>query len=111
MKVEITRHGAIAAMTIDGRLSSAVADAFEDRLRGVLDDGAAQVVIDMSALTFISSSGLRALIVAAKRLSEGGGRIHLFGLGAPIREVFEVSGLLRIFPVHATRDEAMGAAD
>ncbi|CAA7625909.1 STAS domain-containing protein [Magnetospirillum sp. UT-4] len=109
MELQIDRQGRIAVVTVAGRLSSAVADAFDESLQRALDDGAAEVLVDMSHLTFIASTGLRALILAAKRLNPEGGRVHLFGMDEPVRDVFQVSGLMRVFPVYATRAEAEAA--
>ena len=111
MNFSASRQGSIVVVSVSGRLSSAVADSFQDQLMAALDGGTAALVVDFSALSFIASTGLRALIVAAKRGRAEGFHIHLCGMNDSIREVFEVSGLLRIFLVHPTLDEGLAAGE
>ena len=110
MKFTATRQGNIAVVTTSGRLSSAVAESFQDQLMAVLDGNPAALVVDFSELTFITSSGLRALIIAAKRGRKDGYLVHICAMTESIHEVFAVSGLLRIFLVHASLDEGLAAA-
>lgn len=109
MKIAIDRQGGTVIVTVSGRLSSAVADLFQERLMAGLDNGPTAVVIDFSELKFITSAGLRALIVAAKRARSDGYHIYLCGMTDAIREVFEVSGLLRIFIVHPSLEAGLAA--
>jgi len=109
MKFSTSREGDIAVITVAGRLSSAVAESFQTRLMAVLDENPKGVVVEVSELEFIASNGLRALILAAKRGHAGGYRVHLCGMRWQIREIFSVSGLLRIFPHHASLAEGLEA--
>ena len=70
-------------------------------LQGVLDDGARHVVLDFHEVTFIDSSGLGVLVGALKRLNEGGddGTLEVRGMTAPVRKVFEITGLTEIFAI------------
>jgi len=110
MKIAVSHQGAIAVVTVSGRLSSAVADSFQERLLALLEEKPAAVVMDFAELSFITSSGLRALILAAKRGRHDGYHIHLCGMTENIHEVFEVSGLLRIFLIHPSLEEGLAAA-
>lgn len=109
MKIAVARQEGVAIVAVGGRLSSAVADTFQERLMTELDDTPRALVVDFAELKFITSSGLRALIVAAKRANTDGYKIHLCGMAEAIHEVFDVSGLLRIFVVHPSLSEAMAA--
>jgi anti-anti-sigma factor len=111
MKLAIARQGGTVIVTVSGRLSSAVADQFQDQLMAELDRTPAALVVDFSDLRFITSTGLRTLIVAAKRAHGEGYRIHLCGMSETIFEVFEVSGLLRIFTVHPSLEAGLAAVD
>jgi len=65
------------------------------------------VVVDFTALDYISSAGLRVLLGTAKRLSGAGGAQHLCGLTETVREVFQISGFSTILAVFATEAEAL----
>ncbi|MDO8607315.1 MAG: STAS domain-containing protein [Phaeospirillum sp.] len=109
MKIAIDRQEGTAVVTVSGRLSSAEADLFQQQLMAGLDDKPTAVVVDFSELKFITSAGLRVLILAAKRARSDGYYIYLCGMIATIREVFEVSGLLRIFIVHPSLEAGLAA--
>ncbi len=91
-----------------GRLDSLSCREFESRLLAALDQCGA-VVIDCTALDYISSAGLRALLVAAKRNRTRGGRLALTMLRDSIREVFDISGFTTIFAIHPTVAAAVAA--
>ena len=63
-------------------------------------------MIDGGTLDYISSTGLRVLLVAAKRLKAVEGKIVLSSLKPHILEVFEIAGFKSIFPIYATADQA-----
>lgn len=92
-----------------GRVDSGTASAFEQKLVQSVGSGPASVVVDMAQLVYISSAGLRALLVAAKRAKPAGSRIVLSSMASSIREVFDMSGFSTLFEIHATADDAVAA--
>lgn len=64
--------------------------------------------MDLEQLAYISSAGLRVVLMAAKRARRSGGRLLLCCLSPAVRELFEISGFLKILDVCADRDEARG---
>ncbi len=101
MEINEQPQGDIIILEPVGRLDSLSCREFEARLLAALDRSGA-VVVDCTALDYISSAGLRALLVAAKRNRSGGGRLALATLRDSIREVFEISGFRAIFTIHST---------
>ena len=89
----------VLVLSPEGRLDSNTAEAFEQRVLGRIDDGEVRLVIDLSALEYISSAGLRVLLMAAKRIKSENGGMALCGLKEAIREVFEISGFLTILNI------------
>jgi anti-sigma B factor antagonist len=74
-----------------------------------IEQGMRLIVIDMTDSPYIASSGLRALLKAAKAVKPDNGLITLCGLNDVVREVLKVSGLLRIFSEYPTAKEAVAA--
>ena len=72
-----------------------------------MDGGAKNLVLDFAALDYISSAGLRMVLVVAKRLKGEGGQLVLSGMQPHVREVFDISGFLAILNVEPTRAEAL----
>jgi len=89
----------ILLVSLSGRLDGANAAAAEQDLLGQVEAGPKRVVIDMTDLDYISSAGLRVVLLVAKRLRKTEGALSLCGMKEHIREVFEVSGFLTIFTV------------
>lgn len=92
-----------------GRIDSNTAPRFEQEVLGRIDGGQSRLVLDFSDLDYISSAGLRVVLMAAKRIKPLKGALALCGMGESIREVFEISGFLTILTVCADRDEALAA--
>jgi anti-sigma B factor antagonist len=70
-------------------------------------DGGNGVVVDFAGLTYISSAGLRILLIAAKRSKASGVPLALANLAPAILEVFEVSGFAKLFKIAGDRDAAL----
>lgn len=91
-----------------GRLDSLTCREFETRLLAALNGNGA-VVVDCTKLDYISSAGLRVLLVAAKQNRATGGRLALAALRDNLREVFDISGFSAIFAIHPTVAAAVAA--
>ncbi len=107
MSIDITVEPLPGAtlVAVAGRLDSATSDAFEKTLLGLYEQPAARVLLDCGALAYVSSAGLRVVLMAAKRARQGQGRLVLCGLSPNVREVFEISGFVKILDIAADRAE------
>ncbi len=90
-----------------GRLDSTTGPALESELVAIIDGGSSRLLLDFSELLYISSAGLRVVLLAAKRLKASNGRLALCSLNAQIAEVFKISGFDAIIDIHASPDSAM----
>lgn len=107
MEVERTEIGGVTVLMPIGRLDSAESLSFEDKLMGILDDGASQILVDGDSLDYISSAGLSVLLMGAKRLRASGGRIALCGLNDHVTQVFTVSRFDALFDIFPDRNAAL----
>ncbi len=107
MKLETSYSGATAVAVLEGRVDSANAKEFDEQLGAVIDQGASNLVVDCGGLNYISSAGLRVLLIAIRKTNEAGGGLALCAVPDHIREVLEVSGFVRLTKVFATADEAV----
>ena len=82
--------------------------AFKDRLLPVLE-GHQNVLLDMSGLTFVDSSGLGALLSCLRTVNNKNGQLKLFAMAKPVQALFELVRMHRIFSIYNTRDEALAA--
>ena len=93
-----------------GRIDHASADAFEAALRPFLAQcraGTAALVLDLHRLEYISSVGLRVLMMAARQVGTQAGRMVLTGLTPLVREVFEISRFDLVFEIYGDLDSAL----
>jgi anti-sigma B factor antagonist len=102
---DIGEQAKLIALT--GEIDLYNAPEFKKRLSDIIDKGTKEVVIDLSEATFIDSTTLGVLVGAVKKLRTQGGRLSLICSNHHITSVFNITGLDRVFPIFATRDEAV----
>ncbi len=68
-----------------------------------------KIVLDMGSLNFVDSSGIGAIISCLRKLNAKGGDLKLCGLSKPVRSLFELVRMHRIFDIFETSDEAVAA--
>ncbi|HEX2346092.1 MAG TPA: STAS domain-containing protein [Gaiellaceae bacterium] len=102
------RAGA-AVLALHGDADLHSADELRARLGAVIEAGASLLVVDLSRVTFIDSMALGILLEALKRLRARGGVLRIVGPRPDVRRIFEITLLDRIFPLDATRSEALAA--
>jgi anti-sigma B factor antagonist len=107
MEMTIEKVGEVAVVELRGEQldASNVAD-FKRDIAPVLE-GNSRVVFDLSQLRFVDSSGLGAILSCLRRLNGAGGELKLCGLAKPVRALFELVRMHKIFDIYATRDEAV----
>ena len=94
----------------EAELDLATAPGLHDELERHIAEGHRGVLVDMSETTFMDSSGLRALLIARRRMEEEGGTLLLSGCGAQVLRVLEATGLRDRFRIFGSRDEALAGA-
>jgi anti-anti-sigma factor len=94
---------------VTGRMDAVTAPDFDAACGAWIDQGETRLVVDLTALEYISSAGLRSFLVVGKRLKGCGGTLALSGLDGMVREVFDLSGFAALFPVHPCPETALEA--
>lgn len=107
MDIATRTRNDVTIVAFVGSLDSKTSPEAQRALDGLLAGGGRKVLIDFTALDYISSAGLRVLLGTAKRLSGVGSALRLFGLNETVREVFHISGFSAIFTVCATEADAL----
>ncbi|MDE1996139.1 MAG: STAS domain-containing protein [Rhizobiaceae bacterium] len=90
-----------------GKLDTLTAKSFENYLKGHVETGSGPLLVDMEAIEYVSSFGLRSLLIIAKLMAPYGRKFILFSPNASVLEVLRVSGFLRIISVAESRDKAL----
>jgi len=92
---------------ISGRMDAVTAPEFEKILSAWIDESEKYFVVDLSSLEYISSAGLRSILIIAKKLKALNGKILLAAMEESVNEVFEISGFNSIIPIHDTVQAAV----
>lgn len=107
MDITTRTRNDVTLVAFAGNLDSNTSPQAQQALDGILAGGGRKMVVDFTALDYISSAGLRVLLGTAKRLSGAGCALRLFGLNETVREVFQISGFSTILAVFATEADAL----
>jgi len=107
MDISEDRKADAVILALSGKLDATTAKTFEDRILGAINSGTQRLVVDLSQLDYVSSSGLRVFILAAKRLQTVDGKIVLCSMKDHVRQVFDLAGFSSMLSIYASRDEAI----
>ena len=99
-----------AVVIARGEIHLATAPEFSERLNGVIADGCTAVVVDLTEVGFIDSTGLSVLLNALRRITRAGGTLVLVCTNPTVLRLFEVTKMDSTFPIVETRDEALRRA-
>ena len=101
MNIEETKIGETRVISPDGRLDAQTEEQFQYSVMKNIQDGETSILLDFSKLEYISSAGLRAILIVAKQQKETGGKLGVSGLQPNVAEVFSVSGFDKIVDVYS----------
>lgn len=108
MNIELEEIDGVMVATLYGELDGRTAPAVQDRLLA-LPAANGKALLDMSGVSYISSAGLRALLMLYRQMAANDGRVALAGLSENIRDVMTVTGFLEFFDDYATLEEGLAA--
>lgn len=92
---------------IEGQIDLHSAPSLQERTRSVLADGKTRVIVDLSEVSYIDSTGLGVLVTALRRLQRAGGGLSLIVTDYDIERLLQTTGLDGMFTLHRTHDEAV----
>jgi len=107
MNIKERKEKEALVISLEGRLDTTNYNELERKLSMIYDDKPVNILMDCSQLQYISSSGLRVMLMFLKRSKTAGVKFVLCSLQDPIREIFDISGFTGIFEIFATCDEAL----
>ena len=107
MQITVRNSGDVKVLDFEGKLDTQTSADAQARLTQLIDGGERKLLLNFETLDYISSAGLRILLVSAKQLTAAGGELRICCLNEVVREVFEISGFTTIFNVFGTEAEAL----
>ncbi len=95
-------------LTVTGEVDVATAPSLRERLVQLIDDGRVHLVIDLTPVDFLDSTGLGVLVGTLKRIRQADGELRLVIPQERIKKLFEITGLTKIFDIVDQVDGATG---
>lgn len=109
MKISTRQVDGVVVVDMEGRLDSQTAGYSNDEMVRIVKNDSKSVLINLGKLEFITSAGLRVLLLAAKLLQTSGGKLQLCAPNQFVRDVLETSGFTSLISLHATEAQAVAA--
>jgi anti-sigma B factor antagonist len=94
-------------LAVEGQVDMHTSPELRGKLRECLEKKHTPVVVDLTRVVFIDSSGLATLIEALQAVGKYGGRLRLCGLSPAVKNLFKLSNLISIFDIRENREEAV----
>ncbi|MBR1682869.1 MAG: STAS domain-containing protein [Bacteroidaceae bacterium] len=97
MKTTIEERDGQLVAVLEGRLDTAAAPQTEKEMAPLLEANGQDIILDCTALEYISSSGLRLFLGVLKSAKPKGSHVYITGMNADIRSVFTMTGFVNLF--------------
>ena len=107
MNISTDRQRGVLIAVAEGRVDGANALEFHEALETAISPDDTGMVLDFEGISYISSAGLRVVLLVAKTLQKQKAKMAVCSLSESIREIFEISGFDKIIPVHGSRADAV----
>ena len=109
MELKIEKKEGNVILFIKGRLDAVTAGELEAKLKDLVENGKENIIVSMEDLEYISSAGLRVILLIAKKLHALERKIGFAALSGNVKDVFDISGFYALFEIHDTLEEAFFA--
>ena len=107
MDIRIRESGEIRLVDLSGRMDTGTSHEAETEINKLLEAGHGKIIINLSGTDYVSSSGLRVLLVSAKKIAAMKGKLKICQPNEVVKEILEISGFSTILDVRATEEEAL----
>jgi anti-sigma B factor antagonist len=104
-------EGDRTVVVVGGEIDVYTAPKLREHLIDLVSGGSYNLIIDMENVDFLDSTGLGVLVGGLKRVRSHEGSLNLVCTQDRILKIFRITGLTKVFPIHATVDEALAAPE
>lgn len=109
MEIHDERIGDTCVVTAKGRLDGGASATFADRIGELIASSKPKLLIDFAGVDFVTSAGLRAVLVLLKKIKAADGSFALCGVQESVREVLDITGFAGMLKIHTARADAIAA--
>lgn len=110
MRTKLNMFGSVAVLAVSGRIDANSAPTLENVLLAAVDEKTGAIIVDMSAVDYVSSAGLNVALLAAKALAKTSRRLVVAGMNDDVADVMRLTGVDKLIVLSASLDAAVEAA-
>lgn len=107
MQISVKTTNEVKVLAFEGRLDTQTSPNAQQQLTRLIEEGETKILVNLEKVDYISSAGLRVLLVVAKQLKTTDGELRICSLNEVVKEVFDISGFDLILPISASESEAL----
>ncbi len=107
MEIKVDEKQDVLVVSVEGRLDAMTASKLENAISGYIDSIKKTIILDLNNLEYISSAGLRIVLLSAKKLKANKLELLISGLKDSVKDVFELSGFYSMFKIFETSEVAL----
>lgn len=109
MEFKSTKLGSHTLIHLNGRLDISNSDEVDMKLAPDIQSGIGDIIINLSGIPYISSSGIRVFVSLVRELDVQGRKLKLCNITPPVKKIFDVVELLDLFEVYESEEEAIAS--
>jgi anti-sigma B factor antagonist len=110
IETSLRHHDDVPVLDVVGEIDIYTTPQFKEAVSAAIDEGKPTIIINMTQVTYMDSSGFGTLLSATKRLRPLDGALFLVGCNDAITRMLQITRLNTIFGIYATEDDALSAA-
>lgn len=107
MNISVSMHGCCNVLKLSGRLDLNSSSRLKEQVKDLMSEGAVNMILDLSAVDFVNSSGLGTLVSILKDVRLVKGQMVLCNLALYVQEIFDITQLSHIFEIYPTEEAAL----
>ena len=109
LSIETDNTQSVSVMKVKGRVDSDTAPELDDALTKLLLENKNKIVLNLQAVDYMSSAGLRAMVKAYQNAKKSGGDLRLASVSEPIEVILRTVGMMQMLKMYPTDQEAMAS--
>ena len=109
MDFQSQRHTNATVIVLSGRMDAVTTPLYESQMRALLDEQVSHLVVDLGGIDYISSAGLRGLLITAKLIKGHGRDLRVVNVVGNVLSVFQISGFHTMFKIDDSLEAALAS--
>jgi anti-anti-sigma factor len=107
VNIDVRKDGQAVIVSVTGRIDTVSAPDFQQRIEDIVAQGEKKIVVDLENLEYVSSAGLRAILIGAQKAKAACGSLSCCALQGMVKKVFEISGFRAMLPIFDSVEGAL----